>query len=157
PIGVAVDSAGRVSVTDYFNNAAVTLAAGSCSQTVLPFTGLTGPESAAGDTAGSVYVVDGQNNRGGKVSSAPSNAAPACRQTVLPFTGLDDPWAVAVDTAGNAYVVNNTSGDNRNGVIKLAAGSNTQNDLRFTGLGFPESVAVDAAGNTYVVDNTTNR
>lgn len=137
PIGVAVDSAGRVSVTDYFNNAAVTLAAGSCTQTALPFTGLTGPEGAAVDTAGSVYVVDSQNNRVVKLSP-PQSTAPACRQTVLPFTGLDDPWAVAVDNIGNVYVVNNTSGDHRNRVIKLAAGSDTQTDLRFTGLGFPE-------------------
>ena len=124
------------------------MAAGSYSQTVLPFTGLTGPESAAVDTAGTVYVADGENNRVLKLTSAQSSAPPACRQTVLPFTGLDDPWALAVDTAGNVYVVNNTTGDNHNRVVKLAAGSNTQTDLRFTGLGFPESVAVDTAGNT---------
>ena len=39
------------------------MTAGSCAQTVLPFTGLTGPQGAATDAAGSVYVVDGGNNR----------------------------------------------------------------------------------------------
>ena len=51
-------------------------------------------------------------------------------QVVLPFTGLNDPDGVAVDSAGNVYVTD--TGNNR--VLKLAAGSATQDVLPFTGL-----------------------
>jgi serine/threonine-protein kinase len=37
-------------------------------------------------------------------------------------------------------------------VLKLSAGSSTQNVLPFTGLNQPEGVAVDSAGDLYVVD-----
>jgi serine/threonine-protein kinase len=41
----------------------VKLAAGSSTQTVLPFTGLNQPYAVAVDTAGDVYVTDWGNNR----------------------------------------------------------------------------------------------
>ena len=61
------------------------LAAGSTTQTVLPFTGLNGPHGVAVDTAGNLYVTDVRNNRVVKL------AAGSATQTVLPFTGLNDP------------------------------------------------------------------
>ena len=45
-------------VTDFDHNKVVTLAAGSTTPTVLPFTGLNGPEGVAVDTAGNVYATD---------------------------------------------------------------------------------------------------
>src|SRR5690349_17688677 len=62
------------------------------SQTVLPFTGLSGPEGLTVDSAGDVYVADGANNRVVKI--APESGA----QQVLPFTDLNKPFAVAVDS-----------------------------------------------------------
>ena len=53
---MAVDNAGSVYVTDLGNNRVVKLAAGSTTQTVLPFTGLNAPSGVAVDNAGSVYV-----------------------------------------------------------------------------------------------------
>jgi serine/threonine-protein kinase len=52
---------------------------------------------------------------------------------VLPFTGLSNPLGVAVDTAGNLYVTD-TYNDR---VLKLPAGSSTQDVLPFTGLKNP--------------------
>jgi serine/threonine-protein kinase len=100
-----------VYVTDDHNNRVVKLAAGSSTQTVLPFTGLNGPDSVAVDTAGSVYVADYLNNRVVKL------AAWSSTQTVLPFTHLALPRGVAVDTAGSVYV---TDFDSKR-VVKLAA------------------------------------
>jgi serine/threonine protein kinase, bacterial len=60
---MAVDTAGNVYVPDFGNHRVVTLAAGSSTQTVLPFTGLKGPWGVAVDSVGNVYVTDYLNNR----------------------------------------------------------------------------------------------
>jgi sugar lactone lactonase YvrE len=117
------------------------------SQIVLPFSGLYYPTGVTVDTAGNVYVTDGEN---GRVLKLPTGST---TQTELPFTGLKAPWDVDVDGAGNVYVT-----DPRNHrVLKLAAGSTAQTELPFTGLKFPNGVAMDAAGNIYVTDSDTNR
>ena len=41
-------------------------------------------------------------------------------------------------------------------MLKLAAGSSTQEVLPFTGLNYPSGVAVDTAGNLYVTDSGSN-
>ncbi len=58
PMGVAVDTAGNLHVTDAGNHRVLKLAAGSPTQTVLPFTGLNSPMGVAVDTAGNLYVTD---------------------------------------------------------------------------------------------------
>ena len=78
-------------------------------QVVLPFAGLNNPLGVAVDTAGTVYVIDG--DRVVKLAAASST------QDVLPFTGLNNATDVAVDSAGNLYVAD--GGNNR--VLKLAA------------------------------------
>jgi sugar lactone lactonase YvrE len=148
PQAVAVDAAGNVYVADNGNVidvangttdvVVVKLAAGSNTQTVLPFTGLQYTRDVAVDSAGNVYVVD--DDRVLKL------AAGSNTQTVLPVTGISGVASVAVDAAGNVYVL----GDNR--VVKLAAGSNTQTVLPVTGLSAVYSLTVDAAGNVYVLD-----
>jgi serine/threonine protein kinase, bacterial len=60
---VAVDAAGSVYVADTDHNRVLKLAAGSSTQTVLPFTGLRSPLGVAVDAAGNVYVTDRGNNR----------------------------------------------------------------------------------------------
>ena len=115
-------------------------------ETVLPFTGLAGPDGVAVDTAGNIYVTN-YDGRAVKL------AAGSTTQTELPFTGLSMPEGVAVDTAGNIYVAD--YGNSR--VVKLAAGSTTHTELPFTGLGHPQGVAVDTAGNIYVTDGGMTR
>ena len=114
---------------------------------LLPFTGFNHPGGVAVDTAGDVYVVDGDNFRVVELAAG-SNA-----QTVLPLTGLKNPQGVAVDTIGNVYVVDGN--DKR--VVELAAGSNTQTAMPFTGLNLPFGVAVDTAGAVYISDQDTKR
>jgi serine/threonine-protein kinase len=48
----------------------VTLAAGSTTQAVLPFTGLDGADGVAVDTAGNVYVGDWGNDRVVKLAAS---------------------------------------------------------------------------------------
>jgi serine/threonine-protein kinase len=142
PVGVAVDAAGTLYVTDEGNNRVLMLPAGSVAQVVLPFTGLNKPRGVAVDAAGNLYVIDKFNNR---VLKLPAGSA---TQEVLSFTGLNQPNGVAVDAAGNLYVTDTLN----HRVLKQPAGSTTQVVLSFTGLNQPNGVAVDAAGNLYVTD-----
>ncbi len=115
--------------------------------TVLPFTGLKGPDAVAVDAVDALFVADRGNNRVLKLSAG------AATQTVLPFTGLNSPDGVAVDPTGNLYVTD--TGNNR--VLKLSAGAATQEVLPFTGLQIPTGVAVDFTGNLYVADTGNRR
>ncbi len=73
---------------------------------------------------------------------------------MLPFTGLNSPFGVAVDSGGTLYV---TDVGNNSRVLRLAAGSSTQDVLPFTGLNDPRGVAVDSTGALYVTDSGNNR
>lgn len=149
PHGVAVDAAGNVYVTDTHTNRVVKLAAGSGTQTVLPFTGLDmcdkNIEASVGgvavDAAGNVYVADSCHNQVVKLAAGSST------QTVLPFRGLSFPEGVAVDGAGTVYVVDHGDGL----ILKLPAGAKAATALPKSGIGAaPDGdVVVDAAGNVY--------
>lgn len=113
PLGVAVDGGNNVYVVDDFfitnpavpNNVPVSehrvvrLSADLATQTVLPFAGVNYPYGVAVDSAGSVYVTDGDTplnhnpDAGGRVVKLANGSGP---QTVLPFTGLTRPLYVAV-------------------------------------------------------------
>ena len=157
PLGVAVDTAGTVYVVDLDSHRVLKLAAGSSTQEVVPFTGLNWPQGVAVDSAGTVYVTDAVNHRVVKLAAGSST------QQVLPFAGLKDPErrdggvalaeGVAVDSTGTVYVTDTYN----NRVVKLAAGSSTQDVLPFAGLKTPWGVAVDSIGTLYVSDAGNNR
>jgi sugar lactone lactonase YvrE len=111
-------------------------------QQTVPATGLSGPNGAAMDSSGNLYIVDTGNNRLVKI-------APTGTQTpvsVAPLT-LSFPLAVTVDVAGNLYVTDN--GNNR--VVKIPAGGG--NATAFASVVTPDGLAVDANGNVFVADN----
>jgi sugar lactone lactonase YvrE len=111
-------------------------------QQTVPATGLSGPNGAAVDSSGNLYIADTGNNRVVKI-------APAGTQTlvsVAPLT-LSFPLAVAVDVAGNLYVTDN--GNNR--VVKIPVGGG--NATAFASVTTPDGLAVDANGNVFVADN----
>ena len=159
PIGVAVDAAGNVYLTDTGNDRVLKLAAGSNEQTVLPFTGLHSPGAIAVDSDENVYITD-------YVTAATDFKVPNSHvvklavgsndQSVLPFTGLSHVQDVAVDTAGNVYLAGNTDGADTK-VVKLTAGSKDPTVLPFTGITSANAVAVDGAGSVYVNDGPNNR
>jgi DNA-binding beta-propeller fold protein YncE len=154
--GVAVDGAGNVYVTDSCHNRVLKLAAGSSTQTVLPFKGLDDPHGVAVDTADTVYVVERSHSRVVKLAAGSST------QTVLPSAGTGDGpnGDVAVDANGNVYIsVSRSVG--RSSVtrylVRLAPGSDTWTkmppapDNSYKGLSTGEQdVAVDTVGNVYV-------
>jgi DNA-binding beta-propeller fold protein YncE len=147
PHGVAVDTAGNVYVADTHTDRVLKLAAGSSTQTVLPFTGLDLcgddiDESTAGvavDAAGNVYVTDTCHNKVLKLAAGSST------QTVLPFL-VGFPQGVAVDTAGTVYVADK----DHYRVMKLAAGSTTPTALQSLGKHVsPHDLAMDGTGTVY--------
>jgi streptogramin lyase len=144
--GIAVDTAGSVYVTDSGHNRVLKLAAGSNTQSVLPFRRLSSPRGVAVDTAGTVYVVDFEGPIVKLVAGSSS-------QTPLPSTGGGKVSDVAVDSAGTVYAnVFGCSGKSScsSGLLKLPAGANTWTTLPSAGRS-QTSVAVDTAGTLYVI------
>ena len=111
-------------------------------QQTVPTTGLSGPNGAAMDSSGNLYIVDTGNNRVVKI--APTGTQTAV--SVAPLT-LSFPLAVAVDAAGNLYVTD--SGNNR--VVKIPSGGGSA--TAFATVFTPDGLAVDANGNVFVADN----
>jgi DNA-binding beta-propeller fold protein YncE len=147
PVGVAVDRAGNIYVTDFASKRVLKLAGGSGPQTELAFTGLSNPNGVAVDDAGNVYVTDCNNNR---VLELPGGSGP---QIELPFAGLNYPAGIALDDAGDIFVVD--VGNNR--VLKLTAGKGPQDELPFTGLDWPSWIALTSRGDVYVSDERHSR
>jgi serine/threonine protein kinase, bacterial len=91
---VAVGGAGNVYVTDA-NNRIVKLAAGSSSQTVVPFDQSLGPRGVAVDAAGNIYVTDGR-----VVKLAAGSFTPTVLWSPDHTRGAG---GVVVDAVGNLY------------------------------------------------------
>jgi sugar lactone lactonase YvrE len=111
-------------------------------QQTVPATGLSGPNGAAMDRSGNVFIADTGNNRVVKLD-------PHGNQTVVsvsPLT-LSFPLAIAFDGSGNMYVTDN--GNNR--VVKVPAGGGAATS--FASVLTPDGLAVDANGNVFVADN----
>jgi len=145
-VGVAVDGAGDVFVTDAGGSRVLVLKAGSASATTMSFTGLSNPAGLAVDGNGDVFVA----NTG--TSEVLKLAAGSTSTTELPFGTLTGPRGVAVDSAGDLYVCGAS-----NTVVKLAAGSTNTTEAAFTGLNNPGGVAVSGGGDVYVADSGNNR
>ncbi len=92
-------------------------------------------------------------------SSLPSASAARSygAQVKLPLTGLGFPAGVAVDSAGNVYVTDANPAIRQSRVLRLSAGSATQDVLPFTDLGNATGVAVDSAGTLYIIDSANGR
>jgi len=186
PLGVAVDNAGNVFVADDDTIRKITPAgvvstlAGAARQSgsadgtggAALFAGVTG---VALDSAGNVYVADGNNCTIRKIT--PAGVVTTLAGTAGQRGGADGtggaaefwwPRGVAVDGAGNVYVADADNAAIRKitpaGVVTTLAGALGQVGSE-DGLGSvarfnkPFGVALDAGGNVYVVDtgNSTIR
>jgi uncharacterized protein (TIGR03437 family) len=162
PQAIAVDSTGRVYISDpgdsrvvTVSGGAITMAAGTGTQ---GYTGdggpavnaeLNNPGGIAFDPSGNLYIAAGGIRRltAGTITTVAGSPVPSGGDGG-PATSalLTDPFGVAVDAAGNVYV-----GDaNTEQIRKVAAGAGTiatvaqLNDS-------PHGIAVDASGNIYAV------
>ena len=185
PVGIAVDPAGNLYISDSGNdrirkiaNGMITTVAGNGSYGFRGDNGpatsaqLYGPAGVAVDPTGNLYISDSGNNRIRKVANGVITTV-AGRGT-SGFSGdggpatsaqLQGPAGIAADPAGNLYI--SDSGNNRirkvaNGVITTVAGNGTAG---FGGDGGPASNAqfnpaglcVDSGGNLYIADSGNQR
>ena len=122
PSGVAVDAAGNVYVTDYYNSkirkispaGVVTTLAGSGSRSFADGTGAAAsfhsPFGVAVDAAGNVYVGDAGNQKirkitpAGVVTTIAGSGSIGSKDSIGSAASFYNPSGVAVDAAGNVYV-----------------------------------------------------
>ena len=131
------------------------------------------PTVVAVDSAGNLYIADGENSRIRKVSNgvittvAGNGTAGFSGDSGLAASAqLNYPDGFAVDSAGNLYIadtLNNRIRKVSNGVITTVAGNGTQGSSGDNGpatsaqLNYPGGIAVDSAGNLYIADSGNER
>jgi uncharacterized protein (TIGR03437 family) len=178
PYGVAVDSAGNLYIADLNNfrvrevsNGAITTVAGNGT---LGFGGDNGPATSAYlspmgvalDSAGNLYIADGDSYRIRKVSTGVittvAGGGSSLQDNVPAASAQLAAAGLAVDSAGNLYMSDgNLIQRVSHGVITTVAGAgwSLADNIPATSaqLTYPEGVAVDAAGNLYVADSGSGR
>jgi uncharacterized protein (TIGR03437 family) len=128
--------------------------------------GLEGAQGIAVDSAGNIYIADGNRIRkvsNGVITTVAGNGTSGYAGDNGPATSaqLSDPQGVAVDSAGNIYIADTFTYRIRkvsNGVITTVAGDAREafgcnaGPATSTDLSGPSGVAVDSAGNIYIAD-----
>lgn len=150
PYGIAVDGSGNVYVADQNANRVFKLAAGSESQTELPFDASSW-YSVGVDGAGTVYTAEYD----GVVKLAPGSTMQVDLPDLPapPENGYIHVRAMTADAAGAVYVVTQGGSDPKNSpVLKLEPGATQWTVLPITGMWYPRGIAVDAEGSVYVTE-----
>lgn len=183
PYGVAIDNSDNVYVADSSGNkirkitsaGVVTTLAGSGSYGSTDATGtsasFSGPHALAVDGAGNVYVVDSNNYKIRKITSAGvvTTLAGSGSAGSVDGTGTAASFkyaaGIAVDSSGNVYVADSNNHKIRKitsaGVVTTFAGTGSSGSANGTGTAAsfnnPAGVATDSYGNIYVADTNNNK
>jgi sugar lactone lactonase YvrE len=186
---VAVDSAGNLYIADSRNNNVRMVAAGTGIITTVAGGGSNGsgdggpatsaeldsPADVAVDSAGNLYIVDGNalirkvTKATGIITTVAGNGDGGYSGDGGPATSASiSPTTIVVDSAGNLYIDENQNQRIRRvsaatGLISTVAGNGTPNYSGDGGaatsasLYSPRAIALDSAGNLYIADATSSR
>ena len=182
PTGVVLDSTGNLYIADASNfrirkvtNGVITTVAGGGQPSGNGDNGpatsarLDAPVGIAVDSAGNLYIADGDRVRkvaGGIITTVAGGGASTSDGVPPTSAQLNAVTAVAVDSAGNLYIVETNNCVIRkvaNGAITTVAGNGTFGTSGDNGaatsaqLATPWGVAVDSAGNIYIADTGSSR
>jgi murein DD-endopeptidase MepM/ murein hydrolase activator NlpD len=100
PVGIAIDGAGRIFVSDTYNDRIVTLDADGVASPLALDVSLDTPTGIAVDSTGTLYVADTGNN----VVRAIDRSGLSATIDAYEIGGFQRPIGVAADTAGTLYV-----------------------------------------------------
>jgi sugar lactone lactonase YvrE len=174
PVGIAIDSAGNLFISEYLNSRVRRVApdgtistvagsdlccdlgdGGAATNALVPQ-----PHGIALDSFGNLYIAEWPDSRlrrvtpDGIITTVAGNGTRGLSGDGGPATAaqLNLPWGVAVGANGNIYIADNQNLRIRkispDGIIMtIAGGSGSAGNL-----GNPVGVAVDAAGNLFVAD-----
>jgi sugar lactone lactonase YvrE len=157
PGGLAINTAGRVFVTDSGSDAITEYDRGATTPTVTVAgsnTGLTGPAGITLDSGGLLYIANRPANSVSVFGSGASGNVAPLFTIAGPDTGLSSPAAVAIDAAGHLWVANAGA----NTLTAYLAGSSgdakpfTRIAGSATGLNDPQGLTVDAGDNLLAVN-----
>jgi uncharacterized protein (TIGR03437 family) len=171
PVGVAVDGAGDLYISDHFNDVIRKV---SPKGVIGKFAGMFMPWGLTVDTSGNLYVAAGFTSIY-KVTSAGTSTIisgginfPSHDSDGIPATSthLRVPQGVAIDQVGNLYIADSNNNQvrkvTRDGTASIFAGFGIAGytgdgvDATRTDLAHPSAVAFDAAGNLYISDSYSN-
>ena len=178
PVGIALDSAGDIFITDNVDNTVREISATTgiittvISNESTPSPGFNGPVGIAIDGSGNLFIADTGNHRvvkltigSGTISTVAGNGAAGSSGDGGPATSaaLNYPAGVTLDSAGNLYINDALSNNIRKvsaatGIISTVAGDGTAGYSGDGGaavdaeINDPGGVAVDSAGNLYIPD-----
>ncbi len=180
PAGIALDSAGNLYVSDYFNNTIRQITTGAAVSTLAGLAGTPGsvdgtgtaarfssPQGVAVSGTGPIYVADSANGTirvvttGGVVTTFAGSPSAGSANGATSSARFYNPRNVAVDGSANIYVA-----DTQNSVIRKITAAGTVSILAGTPGVFgsvdgpgasalfsgPQGITVDGGGNLYVAD-----
>ena len=153
--GVAVDSTGRVYVTDAGGRLQRFNASGGAGEVLV--TGLSDPRGVEVDAAGNIYVTEYGLNQ---VHVFDSTGAPITQWGSYGFGmgRLNGPSGIALDSAGNVYVVEELNHRvqkfTSSGAFLAFIGDYGSDDGEFIN---PDDIDIDAGDNLYVTDFSNDR
>lgn len=149
PQGMAVDSSGKIYVSDQVTNH-VTIFEGSESQT--PFntlhtlTGFVRPFGVAIGGTGKIYIADYYE---GTVKIFDNSDSTVPSKTLY---GMVNPAGITVDGSGKIYITDIGAGSTGAGTVKIFDSSESTTPTILSGFSNPSGVAVDSMGRIYISD-----